>query len=195
MRSLLLITLVLAAALAGGCASSPKANFYALSPVPLPAPESNVAPATIALGAVTVPEMDDRPQIVVRVDANRVELDEFARWAEPLKGQVRRVVAADLALQFPHALVSGFPMNGDSAASFLVSVDVQSFESAPGDAASVAVLWSVRPPKLGAPVSGRSIVREPTGAPGYDALVAAHSRALAAVSGEIAAAIRSNLRP
>jgi hypothetical protein len=34
-------------------------------------------------------------------------------------------------------------------------------------------------------------VSEPAGAPGYDALVAAHSRALAAVCRDIAAAIRS----
>jgi uncharacterized lipoprotein YmbA len=197
MRSLLLTTVMLMAALAGGCASSPKASFYTLSPVPVssPAPAGNEGPAAIALGSVTVPEMDDRPQLVLRVDANRVELDEFARWAEPLKGQVRRVVTADLALQFPHALVSGFPLGGDAAASFLVSVDVQNFESAPGDAASLTVLWTVRPPKQGAQVSGRSIVREPTGSAGYDALVAAHSRALAAVSAEIATAIRANLRP
>jgi uncharacterized protein len=200
MRSLLLTTVMLMAALAGGCASSPKANFYTLSPMPAaaPAPVGGTAPTSIAIGAVSVPEMDDRPQLVLRVDANRVELDEFARWAEPLKSQIRRVITADLALQFPHALVSGYPIGGDLASSFLVSVDVQSFESMPGDTAAVEVLWTVRPPGKGAPMSGRSIAREPAGAAGgaaYDALVAAHSRALATVSGEIAAAIRASPRP
>jgi len=39
--------------------------------------------------------------------------------------------------------------------------------------------------------TGQSAVREPAGGPGYDALVAAHVRALAAVSRDIAAAIRA----
>ena len=131
---------------------------------------------------------------MLRVDANQVALAEFDRWADPLKSQIRRVIAADLALQFPGALVSGYPQNVDPASNYLVSIDVQSFESAPGDAASITVLWSVRPPKLGAPMNGRTVVREPTGGAGDDALVAAHSRALAAVSRDIATALRSSLR-
>jgi uncharacterized lipoprotein YmbA len=199
MRSLLLITLALAAALAGGCASSPKASFYTLSPE---RPQEHddtgtlaaVMPAAITITTVTVPEIVDRPQFVLRVDANQVTLDEFARWADPLKSQIRRVIAADLALDFPGALVSGYPQSVDPKLTYFVSIDVQSFESAP-EAASVLVLWSVKPPKEGAPVSGRTVVSEPTGAQGNDALVAAHSRAMVAVSAAIATAIRSTRRP
>jgi uncharacterized lipoprotein YmbA len=140
-----------------------------------------------------VPEIVDRPQLVLRVNANEVNFDEFARWADSLKAQVRRVIAADLALQFPSALVSGYPGTVDPTSSYQVSIDVESFESAVGDTSAVSVLWSVRPPK-GATVNGRTVVRVPTGGPGYDALIAAHSKALAAVSGDIATAIRSTLR-
>ncbi|WP_174246418.1 membrane integrity-associated transporter subunit PqiC [Burkholderia sp. L27(2015)] len=194
MRSLLLMPVVLTLALVGGCGSSPTASFYTLSPV---RPQEHVdtgTPVAITIGIVTVPEIVDRPQLVLRVDANQVALAEFDRWADPLKSQIRRVIAADLALQFPGALVSGYSQSVDPASTYLVSIDVQSFESAPGDAASITVLWSVRPPKLGAPMSGRTVVREPTGGAGDEALVAAHSRALAAVSRDIAAALRSTLR-
>jgi len=200
MRTLLTTAVMLAAALANGCASSPQASFYTLSaeraeeqtgtgtPTPIPTTWA------IVMGAVTVPEIDDRPQFVLRVDPNRITLDEFSRWADPLKSQIRRVIAADLALQFPGALVSGYPQSVDPKLTYFVSVDVQSFESAP-EAASVSVLWSVKPPKEGAPVSGRTVVSEPTGAQGNDALVAAHSRAMAAVSAAIATAIRSTRQP
>jgi uncharacterized lipoprotein YmbA len=199
MRTLLTTAVVLAAALANGCASSPQASFYTLSPeraqeqteTGTPTPTTTWA---IVMGAVTVPEIDDRPQFVLRVDPNRITLDEFSRWADPLKSQIRRVIAADLALQFPGALVSGYPQSVDPKLTYFVSVDVQSFESAP-EAASVSVLWSVKPPKEGAPVSGRTVVSEPTGAQGNDALVAAHSRAMAAVSAAIATAIRSKRQP
>jgi uncharacterized protein len=199
MRTLLTTAVVLAAALANGCASSPQASFYTLSAeraqeqtgTGIPAPTTTWA---IVMGAVTVPEIDDRPQFVLRANPNRITLDEFSRWADPLKSQVRRVIAADLAVQFPGALVSAFPQNADPALTYVVSIDVESFESAP-DAASVSVLWSVKPPKEGKPVSGRTVVSEPTGAQGNDALVAAHSRAMAAVSNAVAAAIRSTRGP
>jgi uncharacterized lipoprotein YmbA len=189
--------MALTLALVGGCASSPQASFYTLSPE---RPQDHTdtgapggAPAAITISAVTIPDIVDRPQLVLRVDANQVSLDEFARWADPLKSQIRQVIAADLALDFPGALVSGFAQNVDPTLTYQVSIEVQSFESAPGEKASVSVLWSVRPPK-GAPVSGRTVVHEPTGGPGYEALVAAHSRALAAVGHAIAAALRSTLR-
>ncbi len=199
MRTLLTIAVVLAAALANGCASSPQASFYTLSPEHAQEQTGSATPApattwAIVMGAVTIPEINDRPQFVLRVDPNRITLDEFSRWADPLKSQIRRVIAADLALQFPGALVSGYPQNVDLALTYFVSIDVQSFESAP-EAASVSVLWSVKPPKEGAPVSGRTVVSEPTGTQGNEALVAAHSRAMAAVSAAIATAIRSTRRP
>src|SRR5258706_1788683 len=118
MRSLLLTIMVLMLALVGGCASSPKASFYTLSAerpqehTDTGAPAAG-APAAITIGIVTIPEIVDRPQLVLRVDPNQVALDEFARWADPLKSQIRRVIAADLALLFPGAFVSGYPQNVD----------------------------------------------------------------------------------
>lgn len=192
MRSLLLMAAVLVASVLDGCASSPQAAFYTLSPERVITPvDTVVAPLAVAIGLVAVPDIVDRPQLVLRVNATQVRIDEFARWAEPLKSQVANVMAADLAQLLPGAHVSSYPQWADRATAYQVAVDIQRFDSAPGDAASLSVLWLVRPPKQGTPVSGRSIVSEPAGAPGYDALVAAHSRALAAVCRDIAAAIRS----
>src|ERR1700738_5222942 len=102
MRTLFTTAVGLATALANGCASSPQASFYTLSPgraqeqteTGTPAPTTTWA---IVMGAVTIPEIDDRPQFVLRVDPNRITLDEFSRWAEPLKSQIRRGSGAPLA--------------------------------------------------------------------------------------------------
>jgi uncharacterized protein len=191
MRPLVLTATAFTLALVTGCAGSPQSSFYTLSPEPAErALSAGSSPKAITISVVSVPEMVDRPQFVLKVNENQVSLDEFARWADPLKSQIRRVIAADLALQFPDALV--YPNSGvpDPASTCQVSVDVQSFESITGEASAVSVLWSVKPQK-GVPVSGRTAVRELTRSAGYDALVAAHSRALAAVSSDIAAAIRA----
>jgi uncharacterized protein len=194
MRSLLLTAVLLMLVASGGCSTSPKSSFYTLSAAaPLESGRAATPPVYIAVDAVTIPELVDRPQFVLRTGATQVKIDEFARWADPLGAQISRVLAADLAQAVPGALVSGYPQRLDSAQTYHVWVDVQSFESTPGEMASVVVLWSVRPPKLGAVVTGRTIAHEPARAPGYDALVDAHSRALATVSNDIAGAIRSTL--
>jgi hypothetical protein len=74
-----------------------------------------------------------------------------------------------------------------------VAVDIQRFESAPGDAATVEAQWTVSAAKDkgGAPRSGRSLAREPVRSKDYDALVAAHGRALASISRDIAEAVRA----
>jgi uncharacterized lipoprotein YmbA len=191
----LLLLMTCCATLTCGCASSPQSRFYTLSaqssgpPAEAPAP----APVTIVLTMVNVPEIVDRPQIVVRTSIDEVQFNEFDRWADSLKSQIRRVIVADLAAQFPGGIVYGSQGAVDLASAYQVSIEIQSFESAPADAAAISMLWSIRPPK-GTSVNGRSVVHEPAGGPGYDMVVAAHSRALARASEDIAAAIRLNVQ-
>jgi len=178
--------------LLAGCASSPASRFYTLSPVQAVAPPqgANAIAIQIAIDPVTVPELVDRPQIVSRLDANRVSINEFARWAEPLKSQIPRVLAADLTRLMPGAMISTYPQRVDDDA-YRVSIDVQSFDSLADGTVTLAVIWSVRVPKRGRRVNGRSVVRESASAPGYDALIEAHSRALASVARDVAVAAQS----
>jgi hypothetical protein len=55
----------------------------------------------------------------------------------------------------------------------------------------VDAVWTVRKAKGGATHSGRTVAREAVADASFDALAAAHSRALATVSGDIAGAIRA----
>lgn len=191
MRSFLLAAA--AATLMSGCASTPQAKFYTLGARPAQE-NAQTAPArlSISIDAVTVPELVDRPQMVVRIDATQVRIDEYARWAEPLKSQITNVLVADLAQALPGALVTGYGQWAGEAQSYHLQIDVQSFESA-ADMATIGTVWTVRSPKKGSAVSGRTVVHEPVSGQGYDALVDAHSRALAIISRDIAAAIRAGL--
>jgi uncharacterized lipoprotein YmbA len=193
MRYLLMSLTTIALCFLAGCATSPASKFYTLSAVPLVEQSPDAAQVVIAIDPVTVPELIDRSQIVTGLDANRVSIDEFARWAEPLKSQIPRVLAADLAQFIPGAIVSTYPQRVDDNA-YRVSVDVQGFDASTNGAVMLAVIWSVRAPNRGERVSGRSVVHETADGPGYDALVKAHSRALASVASDIAAATHSAMR-
>jgi hypothetical protein len=188
MRLCLPVTIALAVSVLGGCAS-PKAAFYTLSPEARRDSTSSGAPVTVVIRPVSVPELIDRPQMVVRAGDNQVTIEEYARWADPLRSQIPRVVAADLGIVLDSTLVSVNPVGVDPAAAWRVQIDVQRFDATLGEAATVDVLWSVTPPGNGSPLTGRTRASERCSGPGYDALVAAYSRALATVSGDIAEAI------
>jgi uncharacterized protein len=172
-----------------GCATSPSSRFYTLSPVQVAEPRPGVKPITISIDRVTVPELVDRPQIVSTIDANRVSIDEFARWADPLKSQIARALAEDLIQLIPGSTASVYPQHV-SDDGYRVSVDIQRFDSPTSGAVTLAANWWVRPPK-GSAVGGHTVVREAVSGPGYDALVSAHSRALASVANDIAIATQS----
>jgi len=66
MRSSLTVAVALALAALCGCASSPKSDFYTLSSVAPQTSNPPAAPIAVLIGVVTVPDLVDRPQIVVR---------------------------------------------------------------------------------------------------------------------------------
>ncbi|MDN0077172.1 PqiC family protein [Crenobacter sp. SG2303] len=191
-RLILFVILALFAALLEGCSSSPKASFYTLSPAATLAPSGAAMPLHVVVSPVTVPDLVDRPQIVTRLAGDEVALNEFARWAAPLKSDIARVIAADLAQQLGSDHVSMFDSGSDTASTWRVRVDIVRFDSVPGTAVTVEALWTVRPPGRATPVLGRTVAQEPVKEQGYGALVAGHDRALATVSRDIASAIRTN---
>jgi uncharacterized lipoprotein YmbA len=192
-RTSALPALLLAALALAGCSSPPKANFYTLSPATsAPARADAKVPYSVAIGPVGIPESLDRPQMVVRTGANQVTIAEFERWAGPLKNEIALAIAENLKPLLEGASVFTYPQGANADVN--VSVDVQRFETVLGEVATVEVLWQVRTAK-GAPRSGRSVVREAANGADYDAVVAAHGRALAAVSRDIATAVRAAKTP
>jgi uncharacterized protein len=178
------------AAVAAGCAA-PASHFYTLSRAPAAA--AAVAPlnVSVVVGPISIPAMVDLPQIVVTTGANQVSMDEFNRWAAPLQSDISRVVAENLVAMLGTPHVSQFQKSLNLDADYRVAIEVQSFDSAPGDAAMLNAVWIVRRARDGKSLTGRSTLREPTGTAGFDALAAAHSRALAQMSQQIADAVRT----
>lgn len=181
------IAIAFIAVFAAGCASAPS-RFYTLNST-AKGDGASAANYAVAVGPVTVPAEVDRPQFTVLVAPNRVAVDEFNRWAAPLNENIARVVAGDLSVLLGTPRVAAVPLaNFDPA--YRVTIDIQKFESVPGKSAQIEAVWVVRKSAGGVSLSGRTVASEP--APGdFDALVAAHSRALAKVGSDIAAAIRS----
>jgi uncharacterized lipoprotein YmbA len=183
------VVLALVALAATACGRTAMARFYTLDSVATPDPGPR-ASYGVVVGPVTVPSSVDRPEFVVQVTPNRVAVDEFNRWAGPLDESIARVVAGDLTTQLGTPRVAAAPAANFDAA-YRVTINVQRFDSIPGREVVVDAVWSVRKTKGGETRSGRTVAREAVTDPSFDALAAAHSRALATVSGDIAGAIRA----
>jgi uncharacterized protein len=172
-----------------GCGATPASRFYTLSAAAAPAaPSSNLS---VAVGPVSVPAMVDRPQIVVTTGPNQVRVEEFDRWAAPLQSGIARVVAENLVamLGTPRVMLSSQILGAD--ADYRAVIEVQSFDSAPGEAAVLNAVWTVRRARDGKAETGRTTAREAVQEKSYDALAAAHSRALTRLSRDIADAVRA----
>ena len=185
------IVLLAAVGVLAACGSTPKERFYTLN-APAPVQQPKTAPAyLVALGAVELPESVDRPQLVVRTSSNRIAVLEQQRWAESLKSAIPRVLAASLGAQ-----LGGVPVavRGDAAArnaKYRISVNIQQLESELDRAVTLDATWSIRSALGTVLPNGKLHVREATQGSGYEALVAAHERALVRLSAELALGIQS----
>ncbi len=174
--------------IAAGCASSPPSRFYTLNgAAPSSRAQSNLS---VTVGPVAIPAVVDRPQIVVTISDNEVWLDEFNRWAAPLSDAIGLVVAENLSAALGSSQVTLSTQATGSESEFLATIEVQRFESRPGTHALLDAVYSVRRVKDGAAVSGRTTVTEAVPTGGYDALAAAHSRALEQLGRDLTDAIR-----
>jgi len=176
-----------------GCGSSPKQTYYTLSAdavVNGAIPASGESAYSIAVGSITLPEVVDRPQFVLRAGPNEVTFVELHRWAGPLKSEIPRIVADNLAADLNVKRVTAYPQNAVENADYRVLIDIQRFDSTLGESVTIDALWTVKRTSDGALRTGRSTARESSSGGTYEAVVAAHSRALATISREIAEAIR-----
>ena len=183
-----LISITLMVALATGCSTAPS-KFYSLASTAT-ADGTPATPAAVMVGPVTIPAAVDQPEFVVQVAPNRVQVDEFNRWVSPLGDSIARAVAGDLVVLLGTPDVANSQL-ANFVPDYRVTIDVQRFESVQGQAATLEAVWTVRKTAGGATRSGRTVARESVQGQGFDALAAAHSQAIAKMSGDIAAAIRA----
>jgi uncharacterized lipoprotein YmbA len=193
------LSLVLLSALLmvlSACTGTTKpSNFYVLSPLP----ESEVAvkgvgdenALAIGIGPITLPIYLDRAQIVTRISRNELEVDEFNRWAEPLKENFFRVLAENLSVLLNTIDVSIYPRRILTPVNYQVAIDVTRFDVTSDGQALLIAYWAI----LGQDgrkilLKKKSILRADTASRDYKDIVAAQNQVLSELSRAIAAEIK-----
>ena len=183
--------------LAGCGSSSPRVEFYTLNPLSGIQAGANT-PATdqklsIGVGPVEIPEILDRPQIVTRSGPNKLNVDEFHRWAGRMNESLAGVLAQNISLLLATEQVAVYPWQTDFKPHYRIALKIRYFEGQWGKDVILEAIWSVSGQQSQQThIKRKSVINEPLSPePDYAALVAAHSRAIAQLSREIVKEIQN----
>jgi uncharacterized lipoprotein YmbA len=188
------LALLMPAIVVTGCAHTAPTRFYALTAVAPEAPSEQAQTGpSVSVGPVRVAAYLDRQHIVTRADGGELLLAEFDRWAEPLGEGISRVLAENLSRLLSSEQVYGRSFRPSGSVDFRVAVSVLAFEVEPAARLVLRAQWQV----VGGDgktvvASGRTSLRDAVPEKGVGAIVSAQSHALAALSREIAEAVRDN---
>lgn len=179
-----------------GCASSPPTRHYTLSSLQEGGSERKESASNqglaIRVGPIKFSEYLDRTEIVTRSSSNKITLSEFDLWAGSLAEDFSRVLAENLSVLLSTESVMVYPGARPSSVDYQITVDVIRFDGPLGGDISLIARWAIVEGKEKKLVSVRkSTIIEPSGGKGYEATVAADSRALEKLSREIAETIRT----
>ena len=170
---------------------TPPAKFYTLQPVEQSAMGKSLSrDVTLAIGPVAIPADIDRPEIVTREADNEISFSEYQRWAGPLRSGIASVIAQNVTNLLGTERVTPFTRENIFNPTHRVVININRYDSRLAKEFLIDATWSIKDLKNHKMISLRnSVIRENLATAKYDELVVAQSKALAALSKEIAAAL------
>ena len=181
---------------AGGCATSKPADFFVLSPInkvdleqtPPPLPLNII----VGIGPVSIPRHLDRSEIVIKKGPNTIGLSDFNRWAGPIDDDILSVLRENLSILLSTDNITLYPWQSHMNVACQIVVEIIRFDGCPGDRVDLCARWKILDPKKDKLiVLKQTQVTEQLISKSFQALVEGESRALAALSRDIAAALRA----
>jgi uncharacterized lipoprotein YmbA len=185
------LTIVVGVMMLTACGRTPPAKFYTLQPVErAPLGHSIARDVALAVGPVAIPESMDRNEIVTHDADNAVSFSEYHRWAGSLQGSIASVLAQNIGSLLKTERITPFTNENIFQPSHRVVVNINRYESRLSKEFLLNATWSIKDLKGRKSLLIRnSIIRESLTSASYEELVVAQSKALAALSEEMAKAI------
>ena len=182
----------------GGPTKTPATRFYVLNPMysaengnrpqPVMSLDEDV---TVGIGPVSLSQVLDRPQIIIRTSENEIRVADLDRWAAPLQENITNVLADNLTTLLSTGSILKFPWKTTLPIEYQIVMEITRFDGMPGGDVDLRSRWAI----LGE--NGRKVYAkaktdliEPIGADTIAAMVSAQSRLVAKLSLEIAQEIK-----
>jgi len=189
------LMLVLSGCLGGG-SQTPPTRYFVLNS--LYTAEKKIQPVAdlnevvVVIGPLTLTQVLDRPQIIIRHSDNEIRVSDLDRWAEPLRENLARVVIDNIAFLLSRGRVIRFPPAASIPVAYQVIIEVTRFDGNPKDEVVLRARWAI----LGdngdtVLLKQTSVLNEPTGGDTIAEMVSAQSRLVARFSRDIAEALKT----
>lgn len=174
--------------------SSPSTRFYLLESTPTAMASSGqgggLADTSLGIGPVTIPSYLDRPNLVTRLGANELRIDEFLQWAEPLRVNILRVIEENVAMLTGAKHIHTYPLTRSAVIDYQISLDVLRFDADTAGTVTLKSVWRIVSP-VGRQqlMERRATIVTPSGGTDTIDVVDAMNKALAALSQEMVNAL------
>ena len=170
-----------------GCGSTPVSKLYTLTADAGDGQRVASERRKVEVVSVRIPDLWDRPQVVLSKASGEVSISEFHRWATPLKLDMPRVVVRNLSRLLDNSTVWLREDFAGAQPDVRVQVTIDQIEAVAGTGLRLEASWMIRPAGDGPAQSGRTKLVEPLAADAsHEAVVAATGRAVLAMSTQIA---------
>ncbi len=193
-KALFYILIISALWMLNSCGSSKPFQRYLLIPS---AESENVEPGktdysqiTVALGAVEFPEYLKTPKIVSFQESNKLYLDEYNRWASPLKSNFEKVLLEDISAYVPTDKISFYGEETADQNLYKVNVIVSAFGMQTDSSIVLKARWGIPSEKNAFTLDKKSFFSEDGKDAGYNEQAEIMSGLTAKLAQEIAAEIR-----
>jgi hypothetical protein len=164
-------------------------TFYTLSATPHPESDgiASLPDLGLAIGPIDFPRYLDRPEVVSREGAHAVALSNRHRWAGSLRNDFQLVLTDEIGRLLGTAHVVAFPNVARFRVDQRIAVELVAFDGALGQPVVLRARWTIASGKdeRALAVEVTEIAEAPADA-SWDALVAAHARAVHALARDIA---------
>ena len=125
------------------CSTPVQERYFLLSPDDVSAPSGAARTAVVGVGPITIPSHLDRSQIVTRSSDNRLVINQFDRWAEPLDENIQHVLVENLDHRLSPQRIETFPWNSRDGVVWQIVVDLGQFERQPDGSVQMVARWKI----------------------------------------------------
>jgi len=132
--------------LLAACSRSPQTLYYTITaPEAIESSLKKDKVHAIRVGPVFLPKYLDRPQIVTRTGEHEFQIDDFARWVEPIDDAFLRAFSVTLNNETPDYFVYEFGMGSTllESTAWLVPVDIRQFDVNDDGVATLSLQWGL----------------------------------------------------
>ena len=161
-------------------------RFYSLSSLS-PATETN-ATLRIGVGPLQIPRLLNRPQIISRKNSNEINMAELHQWGGSYEEELMQVMTDNLSTLLKTDSIEQYPWKFSFKPSYQVRINIERLDGTIGEIVTLKARWRLLKNNKELLVK-RALINTPIQGKSYEAYVKAQSKALEALSRQIASEI------